>query len=60
MIKLRKSASNEELLEVKPHIGTFVTPIVLKQISDFLYIREVLEKAITTELIRKYPDYFTV
>lgn len=45
-----KALVNEGLLEVRPHIGTFVTLIDLDQISDLLYIREVMEKAIVKEL----------
>ena len=45
-----KTLANEGLLEVKPHIGTFVTLIDMNQISDILYIREVMEKAIANEL----------
>ena len=45
-----KALVNEGLLEVKPHIGTFVTLIDLDKISDLLYIREVMEKAIIKEL----------
>lgn len=45
-----KALVNEGLLEVRPHIGTFVTPIDLNQVSDLLYIREVMEKAILKSL----------
>ena len=45
-----KTLANEGLLEVKPHIGTFVTLIDMNQIADILYIREVMEKAIANEL----------
>lgn len=45
-----KALVNEGLLEVRPHIGTFVTLIDLNKISTILYIREVIEKAIVKEL----------
>lgn len=45
-----KALVNEGLLEVKPHVGTFVTLIDMNEISDILYIRETMEKAIINEL----------
>lgn len=45
-----KALVSEGLLEVKPHIGTFVTRIDMNEITDLLYIREVMEKSIATEL----------
>lgn len=45
-----KALVSEGLLEVRPHIGTFVTLIDLNKISDLLYIREVMEKAIIKDL----------
>ena len=45
-----KALIGEGLLEVKPHIGTFVTLINLTKISDILYIREIVEKAVLHEL----------
>ena len=49
-----KALVNEGLLEVRPHIGTFVTLIDLDKISDLLYIREVMEKAIIKELTHSF------
>lgn len=40
----------EGLLEIKPHIGTFVSLIDLRTISDILYMRCTLEKSIFYEL----------
>ena len=44
----------EGLLEVKPHIGTFVSQIDLDMISDILYMREVMEQAIFRDLAATY------
>ena len=49
-----KALVNEGLLEVKPHVGTFVTLINMDEISDILYIREVMEKAIIKDLILSF------
>ena len=38
-----KALSNEGLLEVKPHVGTFVSLMDINQISDVLYVRKVVE-----------------
>ncbi|MDD3369205.1 MAG: GntR family transcriptional regulator [Lachnospiraceae bacterium] len=40
----------EGLLEVRPHIGTFVSQIDLNQTSTLLYMREVLEQAVLHDL----------
>lgn len=45
-----KALVNEGLLEVKPHVGTFVSLIDINEISDILYIREIMEKAILRDL----------
>lgn len=42
----------EGLLEIKPHIGTFVSLIDLRTISDILYMRCTLEQSIFGELAR--------
>lgn len=42
---------NEGLIEVRPHIGTFVTLIDFDLITDVIYMREKLEKAIIGDLI---------
>lgn len=46
----------EGLLEVRPHVGTFVTQIDLEMVSDILYMREQLEIAVLKELAEKYDD----
>lgn len=45
-----KKLESDGLIEVKSHIGTYVTLIDLEQISDAIFIREQLEKAIIIEL----------
>lgn len=45
-----KALESEGLLEIKPHIGTFVSLIDLNKISDVLYMREVLEQAVLSDL----------
>lgn len=49
-----KALEAEGLLEIKPHIGTFVSLIDLDMISDILYIREVMEQAIFRDLAATY------
>jgi len=48
-----KCLEREGLLEIRPHIGTFISQIDLNTISDVLYIREVLEYAVLSELAYK-------
>lgn len=45
-----KTLEAEGLLEIRPHIGTFVSLIDLNMISDILYMREVLEQAVLKDL----------
>lgn len=45
-----KMLEGEGLLEIRPHIGTFVSLIDLNMISDILYMREVLEQAVLRDL----------
>lgn len=45
-----KTLEAEGLLEIRPHIGTFVSLIDLDMISDILYMREVLEQAVLRDL----------
>lgn len=45
-----KMLEREGLLEIQPHIGTFVSLIDLKTVSDILYMREVLEQAVYRDL----------
>lgn len=49
-----KMLESEGLLEIKPHIGTFVSLIDLNMISDILYMREVLEQAVLRDLSLSY------
>ena len=49
-----KALEAEGLLEIKPHIGTFVSLIDLDMISDILYMREVMEQAIFKDLASTY------
>jgi DNA-binding GntR family transcriptional regulator len=49
-----KMLENEGLLEIRPHIGTFVSLIDLNTISDILYTREVLEQAVLKDLATSY------
>lgn len=45
-----KALEMEGLLEIQPHVGTFVSLIDLNEISDILYMREVLEQAVLRDL----------
>ena len=45
-----KQLESDGLLEIKSHIGTFVSLIDLEQIVDVLFIREILEMEILTKL----------
>lgn len=49
-----KMLESEGLLEIKPHVGTFVSLIDLNMISDILYMRDVLEQAILKDLSLSY------
>lgn len=49
-----KMLEGEGLLEIKPHVGTFVSLIDLNTISDILYMREVLEQAVLKDLSLSY------
>lgn len=49
-----KALQNEGLLEIKPHIGTFVTKINLNDIADALYMRTVVEQAVFSDLAFSY------
>lgn len=49
-----KLLENEGLLEIRPHIGTFVSLIDLHMISDILYMREVLEQSVLKDLSNSY------
>ena len=49
-----KRLEREGLLEIKPHIGTFISLIDLNAVSDILYIREVLEFSVLSDLAQIY------
>ena len=49
-----KMLEGDGLLEIRPHIGTFVSLIDLNMISDILYMREVLEQAVFRDLTSIY------
>lgn len=49
-----KMLENEGLLEIQPHVGTFVSLIDLHMISDILYMRNVLEQAVLKDLAAIY------
>lgn len=51
-----KALANEGLLEVKSHIGTFVSLIDINQISDVLYIRKVIEQSILKDLCMSFSE----
>lgn len=49
-----KRLEAEGLIEVKSHIGTYVALIDVNQISDAIFIREHIEKAVISELCQNY------
>lgn len=49
-----KMLETEGLLEIRPHVGTFVSLIDLNMISDILYMREVLEQSVFKDLASSY------
>lgn len=51
-----KRLEREGLLEIRPHIGTFVSLIDLHAVSDILYIREVLEFSVLSDLAQIYDN----
>ena len=51
-----KMLEREGLLEIRPHIGTFVSLIDLDMIADTLYIREVLEQAVFRDLATSHDN----
>ncbi len=46
-----KRLENEKLLEIKSHVGTFIALIDLNQVSDILYMRQILEYSILSDLV---------
>lgn len=51
-----KALESEELLEVRPHIGTFVSYIDLNKVSDMIFVREVMEQAVLKIFISSYTQ----
>lgn len=49
-----KRLVSEDLLEVKPHIGSFVSLIDMKKVSDTIYIRQTLEMRVLKELCASF------
>ena len=49
-----KRLEREGLLEIRPHIGTFISLIDLNTVSDVLYVREILEYSVLSDLSRLY------
>lgn len=49
-----KRLEREGLLEIRPHIGTFISLIDLNAVSDVLYTRQVLEYAVLSDLSQMY------
>lgn len=49
-----KTLAAEGLLEIRPHVGTFVSLIDLDMISDILYMREALEQAVLRDLAQNH------
>lgn len=46
----------EKLIEVRPHRGTFIRAISVKEVLDARYVREVIEVAIVREIAKKADD----
>ena len=51
-----KALAAEGLLEVVPHVGTFVSYIDIREISDILFMREVMEQAVLKILADTYTQ----
>ncbi len=51
-----KALESEGLLEVIPHVGTFVSYIDIQEISDILFMREVVEQAVLRILSATYTQ----
>ena len=51
-----KALAAEGLLEVVPHVGTFVSYIDIREISDILFLREVVEQAVLRILSTTYTQ----
>ena len=51
-----KALESEGLLRVVPHVGTFVSYIDIREISDILFMREVVEQAVLRILSTTYTQ----
>lgn len=51
-----KALAAEGLLNVVPHVGTFVSYIDIREISDILFLREVVEQAVVKILSATYTQ----
>lgn len=51
-----KALAAEGLLNVVPHVGTFVSYIDIREISDILFLREVVEQAVVRILSATYTQ----
>lgn len=49
-----KRLEQEGLLEIRPHIGTFISLIDLNTVSDVLYVRDVLEFSVLSDFAQIY------
>lgn len=49
-----KRLEREGLLEIRPHIGTFISLIDINAVSDVLYMRNVLEFSVLSDLAVSY------
>ncbi len=49
-----KRLEREGLLEIRPHIGTFVSLIDINAVADVLYMRNVLEYSVLSDLAKSY------
>jgi len=55
-----KALQNEGLLEIIPHVGTFVTKIDISKVSDSLYLRTATEQAVLLDLCNMLDSMHTV
>ena len=57
-----KRLEREGLLEIRPHIGTFISLIDMNAVSDVLYIRNALEFSVLSDLAKQldYMDPNTI
>src|SRR5699024_10076848 len=55
-----KALVAEGFLEVRPHIGSFVSLIDLNKVSDSVFIRHSLELSVLKELCSKFTPYYAL